>query len=161
MLTALRSILQAAAKSLGVERAAYAATIAEVWSEVVGADAAAYTRPSGLLGDILWVEVEPGPRAQDFTLQRTKVVASLNGYLGGPVIRDIRVRQRLGVGRDKVMAQRPMELDPPALSADDLAQIDRITNEIADEELRAAARQAMVSQWRWRKRQRHAGGGPR
>ncbi len=158
MLTALRAILQAAAKSLGVERAAYAATIAEVWSEVVGGDAAAYTRPSGLRGDILWVEVEPGPRAQDFTLQRTKVVASLNSYLGAPVIRDIRVRQRLGVGRDKVMAQRPMDLDPPVLSADELAQIDRITNEIADEELRAAAKQAMVSQWRWRKRQRHAGG---
>lgn len=161
MLTALRSILQAAVKSLGVERAAYAATIAEVWSEVVGADAAAYTRPSGLRGDVLWVEVEPGPRAQDFMLQRTKVVASLNGYLGGLVIRDIRVRQRLGVGRSKVMAQRPMELDSPALSADELAQIDRITSEIADEELRAVAKQAMVSQWRWRKQQRHAGGGPR
>ncbi len=158
MLTALKTILAAAAKSLGVERAAYAAMIEEVWATVVGVEAAAATRPSGLRGDILWVDVEPGPEAQDFALQRMKVVAALNAHLGGAVIRDIRVRQQVGVAR-RVQAPRPAVApqDTPPLSPDELARIDRLAEEIPDGELRAAAKRAMVSQWRWRKRTRRSG----
>lgn len=161
MLTALKTILHAAAKSLGVERAAYAAIITEVWPVVVGAETAEYARPSGLRGDILWVDVEPGPQANDFALQRMKVVAALNRHLGSPVIRDIRVRQRSGVARPHRTAQSPVTVPAQALSAEELAAIDRIAAEIVDEELRAAAKQAMVSQWQWRKRQRPPAQTPR
>lgn len=159
MLTSLKAILHTAAKSLGVERAAYAATIDAVWETVVGPDVAANSSPRGLRGDILWVDVEAGPGAHDFALQRMKVVASLNAQLGSAVVRDIRVRQRRGVvHRRPDQARRSPTEDAPALSAEELAQIDRVVAEITDEGLRAAARHAMVSQWQWRKRQSLRGG---
>lgn len=163
MLTALRTILQTAAKSLGVERAAYTAMIDDVWEEVVGAQVAAHTVPSGLRGDLLWVDAEPGPWAQDFTLQRTKVATALNQRLGDVVIRDIRVRQRVGVAARRRRTPRPAPVTPGnlELSADEMAHIDRAVAEIPDQELRAAAKRAMLSQWRWRKRQRLGPEGPR
>ncbi len=155
MLTAFRTILQAAAKSLGVERAAYTVMIDELWDEVVGPQVAAYTVPSGLRGDLLWVDAEPGPWAQDLTLQRTKVAGALNARLGSVVIRDIRVRQRVGVAARRRRVSRPIPTaeEAPGLGPDELASIDRVAAEIPDEDLRAAAKRAMLSQWRWRKRQ--------
>ncbi len=163
MLTALRTILQTAAKSLGVERAAYTAMIGEFWDEVVGPQVAAYTVPSGLRGDLLWVDAEPGPWAQDLTLQRTQIARALNARLGSAVIRDIRVQQRVGVvaRRRRVAHPVPVAADEPTLSPDELATIDRAAAEIPDEDLRAAAKRAMLSQWRWRKRQRPNTGGAR
>jgi hypothetical protein len=163
MLTALRTILQAAAKSLGVERAAYSAMIDELWDEVVGPQVAAYTVPSGLRGDLLWVDAESGPWAQDLTLQRTKVAGDLNARLGSVVIRDIRVRQRVGVVTRRRRTPRPVPIpaDDPELSPEELASIDRAAAEIPDEDLRAAEKRAMLSQWRWRKRQRPISTGAR
>ncbi len=153
MLTALRTILQAAAKSLGVERAAYDTLIQELWAEAVGPEVAARTRPRGLRGGILWVDSVPGPWAQDFSLQRTKFVAALNTRLGAPVIRDIRVRQSATAVRSRNPQRLPSPPpDPPPLNPEELGAIERVVSEISDLEVREAAKRAMISQWRWRKR---------
>lgn len=99
MLTPLRSILKAAAKSLGVERAAHTAFIAEMWPEIVGPDAAAHTRTSGLRGGTLLVDTEPGLWVQELTAQRTRFIREINRRLGDAVVEDIRFRQRPGVHR--------------------------------------------------------------
>jgi len=162
VLTALRTILQAAAKSLGVERAAYAAMIDETWNEVVGPKLTAYTIPRGLRGDLLFVDAEPGPWAQDLALHRTKVIGELNARLGSAVIRDIRVRQRLGVAQRRQSPHiAPLPVADRGLSPEELATIDRAVAEIPDEDLRAAAKRAMLSQWRWRKQQRPTSPGAR
>lgn len=97
MLTPLREILKAAAKSLGLQRAAHAALVAEVWPEVVGGEAAAHTQTAGLRGGTLLVEAEPGPWAQELTAQRARFIEEINKRLGDPVISEIRVRQKPGV----------------------------------------------------------------
>lgn len=96
MLTPLREILKAAAKSLGVQRAAYAALVEEVWPEVVGREAAAHTQTAGLRGGTLLVDAEPGPWAQELTAQRARFIEEINRRLGDPVISEIRVRQKPG-----------------------------------------------------------------
>lgn len=97
MLTPLRQILKAAAKSLGVERAAYAALVDEVWPEVVGPEAAAHTRTVTLRGGTLLVDAAPGPWAQELTAQRTRFIQDINRRLGDPVVSEIRFRQKPGV----------------------------------------------------------------
>lgn len=94
MLTPLRSILKTAAKSLGLERAANAAFVAELWPEVAGLEAAAHTRVRGLRGRTLLIDTEPGPWAQDLTARRAGYVREINRRVGEDVVEEIRFRQR-------------------------------------------------------------------
>jgi len=94
MLTPLRSILKSAAKSLGLERAANAAFVEELWPEVAGKEVAAHTRVQGLRGRTLLIDTEPGPWAQDLTVQRARYVQELNRRMGENVVEEIRLRQR-------------------------------------------------------------------
>jgi len=96
MLTPLRSILKSAAKSLGLERAANAAFVAELWPEVAGLEAAAHTRVRGLRGRTLLIDTEPGPWAQDLTAQRARYVREINRRVGEDVdvVEEIRFQQR-------------------------------------------------------------------
>lgn len=158
MLTSLRAILRAAARSLGVERAAYAALIEELWPEIIGSDAAAHTRPVGLRGTTLLVDAdaEAGLWAQELSAQRAKFVTEINRRLGAKAVTEIRFRQTTAPGVFPAFVKgKPVTPDEPALTPDEEAAIERAVGEIGDPEMREAARRAMTSQVRWRKR--HAG----
>lgn len=153
MLTSLRALLGAAARSLGVERAAYAALIEEMWPEVVGGEAAAHSRPAGLRGAALLAEAEAGMWAQDLSAQRTRWIAEINRRLGATVVTEIRFRQ---VAEWEVHGRRTGGTEGAAqdveLTAEEREGVERAVSEIRDAEVREAARRAMVSQVRWRKR---------
>jgi len=151
-LTSLRSILRTAAAALGVERAAHEALVQEIWPEVAG-EGAAYSRPAGLRGTTLVVEVEPGLWIQELSARRGGIAEEINRRLGPGVVTEVRLRPWTGPSAPA----RPVEDEPqsdrdPALTAEDLGTIERTVAEIADPELREAARNAMVSQLKWRKR---------
>ncbi|MGH2436311.1 MAG: DUF721 domain-containing protein [bacterium] len=152
MLTSLRAILKGAARALGVERAAYAALIDEMWPEVVGAAAAAHSRPTGLRGDVLLAEAEAGMWAQELSAQRGRYMAEINRLLGSWAVTEIRFRQVAGLR----VRERPLPAGEVGtnseLSAEEIAAVGKTAEEIADPEVREAARRAMVSQARWRKR---------
>lgn len=163
MLTSLRELLRGAAKSLGVERAALGALIEEMWPEVVGAEAAAHSRPAGLRGGVLTAEVAAGLWAQELSARRGGFAEEINRRLGMRAVTEIRVKQ---VARRPVPggteasggARAPASADE-ALTAEELAEVERITAEIADPEVREAARKAMRSQVAWRKRHVRPPGG--
>jgi len=143
--------LRAAARTLGLERAAQAALIEEMWAEVVGDDAAAHSRPVGLRGRVLLADAEGSMWAQELSAQRMHLAMEINRRLGADAVSEIRFRQ---------MAPRPALAEPtgPAAApgdeptAEEIAAVERAAAEIADPEVRAAARKAMLSQVRWRKR---------
>lgn len=153
MLTSLRSLLRVAAKTLGVERAALGALIAEMWPEVVGAEAAAHSRPAGLRGGVLVAEVAPGAWAQELSARRGGFVEELNRRLGTTAVSEIRFKQ-VAAWRPTGPAQPEGAAGPvdDTLSAAESAEVDRVASEIADPEVREAARKAMRSQLAWRKR---------
>ncbi|HEY3249378.1 MAG TPA: DUF721 domain-containing protein [bacterium] len=153
MLTHLRTILRTAAKSLGVERAAYAAMAEEFWPEVVGPEAAAATRVTGLRAGTLLVDAQPGMWAQELSVRRTQLAASLNQILGAPIVQDIRIRQRAFTPPRSTTAAVVAAGDSEELSAEDRAMIEQAAAEIEDPELREITRRAMLSQARWRRRQ--------
>lgn len=152
MLTSLRAILRGAARSLGVERAAYAALIDEMWPEIIGSEAAPYTRPAGLKGAVLFVEVESGLWAQELSAQRAKFAQEINRRLGGTAVEEIRFRQCTGVFRPR-RPEPAAEMQPAAeLTSEEMAAVDHAVEAIKDSEVREAASRAMQSQLRWRKR---------
>ncbi len=159
MLTHLRTILRSAAKSLGVERAAYAALAEELWPEVVGAEAAAATRVTGLRAGVLLVDAQPGMWAQELSARRSQLAASLNHILGEAIIKEIRIRQHAFHPRPSTPAPSTPARPAAELSAGDLAAIEQAAAEIEDPELREITRRAMISQARWRHRQGDPGPG--
>lgn len=153
-LTSLKTILRSAASALGVERAAHEALIVEMWPEIAGADAAAHSRPAGLRGTTLLVDVEPGLWVQELSARRGRFTEEINRRLGGGVVSDIRIRPRTGAATGVAPADADRGVEPEGtLSTEELAMIDRAAAEIVDPELRETARRAMISQTQWRKRQ--------
>lgn len=152
MLTSLRSLLRGAARSLGVERAAFAALIAEMWPEIVGPEASAHSRPMGLRGSVLLAEAEAGLWAQELSARRGGFAAEINRRLGAPVVTEIRFKQVAGWPTPPAGdAAQPAEA-ATALTAEESAAVERTAAEIADPEVREAAKKAMRSQIAWRKR---------
>lgn len=126
MLTPLRAILRAAARSLGVERAAFSSLIEEMWPEIIGLEAADHARPAGLRGAVLLVDTEPGPWAQELIVQRAKFVDAINDRLGATVVQDIRFRQNaVPFPASAPQTSRPAVVDEPARSADELSAVER------------------------------------
>ncbi len=151
-LTSLRTILRAAAAALGVERAAHEALVQEIWPEVAG-EGAAHSRPAGLRGTTLVVEVEPGLWIQELSARRGGFVEEINRRLGAGVVTEVRLRPRTGPSASARPADdAPQPAPDPAPTAEDLDTIERTVAEIADPEIRAATRSAMLSQLKWRKR---------
>ena len=152
MLTSLRNLLRGAAKSLGVERAAFAALIAEMWPEIVGPEAAAHSHPAGLRGTVLLAEAEAGVWAQELSARRGGFAVEINRRLGAPAVTEIRFRQVVGWRTSPAApASGPAE-SAGALSPEEIAAVERTAAEIADPEVRGAAMKAMRSQIAWRKR---------
>ncbi len=166
MLTSLRAILRGAARSLGVERAARAALIEEMWGEVVGPAAAAHSRILGMRGTVLLAEAEAGPWAQELSAQRGRYTREINRRLGLEAVTEMRVRQATTpfpaswVEGSAFQHPATIEGGRPAtqeteweLSADELKAVEQVVAEIADPEIRESARRAMMSQLKWQKRQ--------
>ena len=165
MLTSLRAILRGAVRTLGVERAAKAALIAEMWPEVVGPSAAAHSRILGVRGAVVLAEAEAGPWAQDLSAQRGRYLAEINRRFGSEVVTEMRFRQTPlpipAAEPGRVDAQREAAGDrqgaqPPGgetvLSPEDQAAVERAVGQIEDPEIREGARRAMTSQLQWQKR---------
>src|SRR2546428_2835946 len=140
-LTSLSAILRSAATALGVERAAHEALIAEMWPEIAGPETAAHAHPAQLRGTTLLLEVDPGLWVQEVSARRGQLAAAINHRLGGQGVAEIRIRpaRRVAVEAPR-SAEEHREHGRLELSAQELAAIDQTVAEIADPELREAAR---------------------
>ncbi len=91
-LTPLKAVLLRAAQALGVERAAWEAVVDQAWPAVVGAVAAAHSRPVRIRGRTLLVQVDEFGWVQELVARRQQVLDELNRLLGEPVLEEMRVR---------------------------------------------------------------------
>ncbi|MBW4614172.1 MAG: DUF721 domain-containing protein [Desmonostoc vinosum HA7617-LM4] len=71
------------------------------WAEIVGATAAAHTRPQSIQRDVLWVATSSAAWAQNLTFGRSPLLVKLNQKLAKPLI-DIRFSTAL-------WQQKPLE----------------------------------------------------
>ena len=77
---------------LGLAGAAQALRVAEVWPQVLGAEAAAHAEPVGLRGRSLEVEADSSAWAQHVQLRQGEILAALTRLLGEAAPDALRVR---------------------------------------------------------------------
>jgi predicted nucleic acid-binding Zn ribbon protein len=63
----------------------------EEWAKVVGPDVAARSAPVGLKGGILSIRADGAAWATELTLLGRSIVSKVDSYLGGGVVREVRV----------------------------------------------------------------------
>jgi predicted nucleic acid-binding Zn ribbon protein len=89
---ALGPLVPRVLRELGVEGAAAVLEVAESWEDVVGAEAAAHSRPVLLRGTVLEVEVDSSVWSQQLQMRRPEILARLRERLGSAAPRDLRLR---------------------------------------------------------------------
>lgn len=102
----IRSVLSQVLDDLGLEAAAAAHRIGEVWEQVVGADVARHCRPIGVRGKLLEVEVDTSVWCQQLQMQSPELLAALRAELAEEAPAGLRFR----VGYDpgpRASAARP------------------------------------------------------
>jgi predicted nucleic acid-binding Zn ribbon protein len=63
----------------------------EEWATVVGADVAARSTPVGLRAGVLSIRADGAAWATELTLLGRSIVEKVDSYLGGGVVREVRV----------------------------------------------------------------------
>jgi predicted nucleic acid-binding Zn ribbon protein len=63
----------------------------EEWATVVGADVAARSTPVGLRAGVLSIRADGAAWATELTLLSRSIVEKVDSYLGGGVVREVRV----------------------------------------------------------------------
>lgn len=92
----------------GMVKAMHRARAVLLWSRVVGADLARFTRARSLKGGVLYVEVPDSETAMHLSLQRLRFVEAYRERFGVREVKEIRFR----VGHAPP-AEAPREADPP------------------------------------------------
>lgn len=77
---------------LGLDVAATAFRVGEVWPEAVGAEGARHSRPLGLRGSVLEVSVDTSVWCQQLQMRRREILSFLADRLGPDAPDDLRFR---------------------------------------------------------------------
>jgi hypothetical protein len=137
-----------------------AARIAETWASVVGPSIATHTgRPVFRDGE-LHVATDSAAWATELSAMSESLKDSLNKEIGKPAVRSVRftVSRSVSVERMREQAEEdtarfyaPDDVQPVALSPEELEEVDRSVSAIKNEALREAARSAAVKHREWSK----------
>lgn len=87
-------MLETVLGDLGLEAAARAFRVGEVWAETVGEAGAAHSRCVGVRGAVLEVAVDSSVWCQQLQLEKARLLAGLADRLGDEAPTDIRFRMR-------------------------------------------------------------------
>ncbi len=114
------------------------------WDAIVGDAVAAHAQPHRLQGATLVVRVDHATWMQELTMLTPELLARIERALPHGARRPTKLRFEIGALPQRT-ARSTSEDEPPRASLDDeeRAFIDRAVGELADEELRRAARRAM------------------
>jgi hypothetical protein len=143
-------------ESYGVDRDVREHRLVIEWSAIVGKRIAARTWPDGLSKGILWVRVSNSAWLQELSFLRKPIAQHANELCGDPpLVREVRLHigARKSEDADDVVAalakrvmfrrRRNYKRPTPATGAA-LEQIQRDTDAVDDEDLRAAIREARI-----------------
>ncbi len=139
----LRSILDDSLKSLGLDAPMKGYSVWGAWREIVGDAVAANARPSVIRNRILFIEVSHPTWVQQLQFLKPTLLEKLNGFLGEPLIDDIRFR----VG--KISSSPPPPAKDPDWTEEDparetLTRIETLLRGIEDAETRKTMRDVLI-----------------
>jgi len=139
----LRSILDDSLKSLGLYAPMKGYSVWGAWREIVGDAVAANAQPSVIRNRILFIEVSHPTWVQQLQFLKPTLLEKLNGFLGEPLIDDIRFR----VG--KIASSSPPPPRESGWSEEDpgqetLTRIETLLREIGDVETRKTMQDLLI-----------------
>jgi predicted nucleic acid-binding Zn ribbon protein len=79
-------------RDLGLDPAARAIRVLEVWDAALGPELAPHCRPEGLRQGVLWARVPDSAWMQRIALAKPRILAALAEALGEPAASDLRLR---------------------------------------------------------------------
>ncbi len=139
----LRSILDETLKSLGVHVPMKGYSIWGAWREIVGESVASNAQPSVIRNRILFIEVSHPTWVQQLQFLKPTLLERLNGFLGEPLIEDIRFR--LGkISPSSSPSVKESAWNEEELRPETLSRIEILLQKIEDVETRTCMRDLLV-----------------
>jgi predicted nucleic acid-binding Zn ribbon protein len=111
------------------------------WEEIVGTEIAERAQPDCIRGEVLWLRTTDSVWMQHLSLQKTTLLALLNGRLGENGVKDIRFRLDVGLSgrrQQEPGGERPGPELP--ISMEELEEFEQMALPLKDEELKGAMR---------------------
>ena len=139
----LRSILDDTLKSLGIHAPMRGYSIWGAWREIVGEAVASNARPSVIRNRILFIEVSHPTWVQQLQFLKPTLLEKLNGFLGEPLIEDIRFR----VGKipsSSSTSAKESAWSEEALDSETMSRIETFVRKIEDGETSKSMRDLLV-----------------
>lgn len=135
------SLIEQILASKGLDKKLHQYRAWSVWDEVVGPQIAQHAQPLRIRESTLEVRVENPTWMQQLQLLKPKILKELNQRLGDSTLEDIFWK------RGKI--EKPEEPEPaapelPPLSNERATEIDKLTGDIRDDELRTHMRQLLT-----------------
>jgi len=131
-----RSVLSGILDNLGISNKIEQHKIWLVWEEAVGVQIAQNATPARIRNDVLEVRVSHAVWMQQLQLLKPRLLEQINKYLGDTPIVDLYFR-RGQIAKEGVASAKPAR-ELPELSDEELDGIRRLTQHIADDEVRQA-----------------------
>ncbi|MCI0369924.1 MAG: DUF721 domain-containing protein [candidate division NC10 bacterium] len=112
--TLLRIVLAETLRALDLERPLKAASLEDLWPEVVGPEVAQRTRAGALSRGRLTVLVTDSVWLQQLTMLKPRLIEALNRHLGEPLVQDLFFRVET-LPRAPILpaAPPPLPVEPP------------------------------------------------
>ena len=112
--TPLRIVLAETLRALDLERPLKAASLQDLWPEVVGPEVAQRTRPGALSRGRLTVLVTDSVWLQQLTMLKPRLIEALNRRLEEPLVQDLFFRvETLPRAPILLAAPPPLPVEPP------------------------------------------------
>ena len=139
----LRLILNDTLKSMGIQGPMKGYSLWGAWKEIVGESVALNTQPSVIRNRILFIKVSHPTWIQQLQFLKPTLLEKLNGFLGEPLIEDIRFR--LG----KIAEASPSRERTPSWTEEELDQatrsrIETLLQKIEEGEARRTLQEILV-----------------
>jgi hypothetical protein len=148
------SILESTLKGLELDSQVKAYSIWGAWKEIVGESVALQTRPRAIRNRILFVDVSHPTWSQQLQFLKPKLLEKLNGFLGEPLLRDIRFH----------LGKMTPSLSPPSTQDEDwqeeelddetLKRMEPLLQTIKDADVRASLRDLLIKGEKCARRQK-------
>lgn len=139
----IRSILEDTLKALEINVPVKTYSILGAWNEIVGESVGEHSQPRSIRNRILFIDVSHSTWMQQLQFLKPTLLEKVNGFLGEPLIQDIRFR--LGkISRTIAPPSKTHSLEHEKLDKATLKRIESVLEEIEDKEVQKSLHEVLI-----------------
>jgi len=139
----LHAILEQTLKALEIDVPLKTYSILGAWDEIVGESVAGHSQPRSIRNRILFVDVSHSTWMQQLQFLKPTLLEKVNGFLGEPLIQDIRFKQGK-ISPPPPALPKTLSLKDEKLDKATLNRIESIIQKIDDQEVKMSLREVLI-----------------